>query len=68
MSISFTTIPSSDELFRRAAQSAFGAGAKTPTALAQELREKFPLVRVIESEIEGYRERWYVYREGRWVP
>ena len=43
------------------------AGADTPDELERRLRRKYPKARVFEGIRDVTAERWYAYREGRWL-
>lgn len=60
--------PASDAAFRRAVEAARPASA-SPEQLQCRLRRAYPRTAVRARELEGeLPERWYVYREGRWIP
>ena len=59
--------PRTDAPFVDAAERALEA-AKTPEALADSLRERYPHVVVRPRSLSGESfEVWYVYRDGRWI-
>ena len=62
-----TTIPSSDEAFRRLVLQTLGS-AHAPDRLEARLRGLFPRVVVRERDISGEPPAWYVYRDGTWRP
>ena len=57
--------PTNDAEFERRA-SELAAKADTPERLEQLLREKYARARVV-SGVTDIVERWYVYRDGRWI-
>ena len=60
--------PGSDATFKRLAETHASNGVATPADLEERLRQSYPSARVIEG-ISGNTslERWYVYRDGRWI-
>jgi hypothetical protein len=67
MEVHLVTNPAGDRQFRVAAEAHLAAGARTPEALAARLRERYPNVSVVTGITDAASERWYVYREGRWL-
>ena len=62
-------IPRSDEVFAELADRLLNDGIDSPGALERALRATYPSVQVHERSLSAESElRWYVYREGRWVP
>jgi hypothetical protein len=61
------TNPQADAKLRATAARYVDEGVDTPQALQARLRGEYPNARVIAGIIELAVERWYVYREGRWV-
>lgn len=62
-----TTIPSSDEAFRKLVLQTVGS-VREPDRLEARLRQLFPRVVVRERDISGEPPGWYVYRDGAWRP
>lgn len=62
-----TTIPSSDEAFRKLVLQTVGSVLE-PDRLEARLRKLFPRVVVRERDISGEPPGWYVYRDGAWRP
>jgi hypothetical protein len=58
-------IPSDDPVFTELVREVEGR-APTPEALQELLRSEYPQVRVVRG-VTDIVERWYVYRDGRWV-
>jgi hypothetical protein len=58
--------PAADPAFA-ASTRAFEASAGSAAELQTQLRHLYPDARVVESVVEDLR-RWYVYRDGAWVP
>jgi hypothetical protein len=65
--VHLVTNPMGDSDFRSAAERLFAQGADTPTRLQNALRDEYPSSTVFGGIEEAGLERWYVYREGRWV-
>ncbi|HVM29764.1 MAG TPA: hypothetical protein VM305_03210 [Candidatus Limnocylindrales bacterium] len=62
------TNPGGDGELRELSDTLLADGLETPDALERRLRERFPKARVFRGITDrGGWERWYVYREGRWV-
>ena len=59
--------PRSDGAFMRVAQAHADGGAGTPQELQRRLRERWPSSQVAGGITDNDRERWYAYREGRWI-
>jgi hypothetical protein len=60
--------PATDSAFRVLAEEKAAEGTSTPAELEGRLRSSYPSVRVIEGiSSESRSERWYVYRDGRWI-
>ena len=60
--------PATDNAFRVLAEKQAREGTSTPAELEGRLRPTYPSVRVIEGiPGETRSERWYVYRDGRWI-
>ena len=60
--------PASDATFKQLAESYASNGAESPAELEERLRQSYPNARVIQGiPINSTLERWYVYRDGRWV-
>jgi hypothetical protein len=57
--------PTNDAEFQRSA-SEFATQADTPEELERLLRQKYSRARVV-SGVTDIVERWYVYRDGRWI-
>ena len=67
MNVRLVTNPESDDAFHGAAERHVAAGAQSPTSLERRLREDYPRASVVRGIDERDGERWYAYREGRWV-
>lgn len=59
--------PAHDQAFRSSAESLLRDGADTVQELEATLRGKYPSARVVIGVRDGFYQRWYVYRDGRWV-
>jgi len=60
-----STVPSTDEVFRRVVEWTIDErAASTPDELAAALRPVFPRVTVFERQLEGQQPRLYAYRDG----
>lgn len=60
--------PDSDATFKRLAETHAARGAESPADLEDRLRQSYPRTRVIEGiSSDSTSERWYVYRDGRWI-
>lgn len=57
--------PTGDVAFRQRAE-AMAAVAETPEELERLMRMEYRLARVVRGVTDIF-ERWYVYRDGRWV-
>lgn len=57
--------PHNDLEFERLAETLV-ARVETPDHLERLLRERYPRARVVPG-VTDITERWYVYRDGRWV-
>jgi hypothetical protein len=61
--------PVGDAAFVRDAERLVQSGRRTPEALQEALRARYPRVVVRRRILSNEEfEVWYVYREGRWVP
>ena len=58
--------PANDLVFARRAEE-LAMRANTPEELERQLRASYERVRVVRG-VTDIVERWYVYREGRWIP
>jgi len=68
MPASILVNPASDATFRRLAETHAANGADTPAELEDRLRSTYPSTRVVEGvSSDATSERWYVYRDGRWI-
>lgn len=67
MNVRLVTNPSTDGSFRRRAESSLSERARTPAELEQSLKDEYPRVTVVSGITEQDSERWYAYREGRWI-
>lgn len=68
MPASILVNPASDATFKRLAETHAARGADTPADLEDRLRQSYPRARVIEGiSSDSTSERWYVYRDGRWI-
>jgi hypothetical protein len=62
------TNPRDDEGFQDAAHAALDAGASTPAALEDALRDRYPNIVARARDLSTERTIvWYVYRDGRWI-
>ena len=59
--------PRTDRSFKQVAQAHANDGADTPEELQRRLREHWPDTRVSQGITDRGLERWYAYREGRWI-
>jgi hypothetical protein len=59
--------PGSDVTFKRLAEAHASNGADTPADLEDRLRERYPRASVVQGISGDSTERWYVYRDGRWI-
>lgn len=57
--------PTNDTEFDRRAHE-LAARSDTPEQLEAALREQYPRARVVRG-VTDIVERWYVYRDGRWI-
>jgi hypothetical protein len=60
--------PRSDADFVAFTEERLLAGADTPMALEEQLRERYARTVVRERDLRGEVPTWYVYREGTWIP
>ncbi len=67
MKVQLVTNPTGDATFRMAAERILADGAMSPSQLQGRLRSQYPSATVFGGIEEGGSERWYVYREGRWI-
>jgi hypothetical protein len=68
MPASILVNPASDTRFKRLAETHAADGADTPADLEDRLRHSYPSARVIQGiSSDSASERWYVYRDGRWI-
>jgi len=65
VTVRLITNPANDIEFQRRAQE-LAARSDTPEELEQLLRQHFKRARVVRG-VTDILERWYVYRDGRWV-
>ena len=65
MTVRLVTIPHGDADFERAAQRLLEQ-VDTPEALESLLRDSYQKARVVRG-VTDITERWYAYRDGRWV-
>ena len=65
--ITIVTNPGSDRALRSRAEALLREDCESAERLEWELRRRYPRVRVYEGIRDPYQQRWYVYREGRWV-
>jgi hypothetical protein len=67
LKIALVTNPDGDQSFRSSAEAYIANGAESPGSLEHSLRREYPKVSVAAGIVERGVERWYAYREGRWV-
>ncbi|HYI22446.1 MAG TPA: hypothetical protein VEX62_07400 [Candidatus Limnocylindrales bacterium] len=67
MKVQLVTNPAGDANFRMAAERLLDDGAMNPAQLQRMLRSQYPSATVFGGIQEAGSERWYVYREGRWI-
>ena len=67
MKVHLITNPIDDTAFRADAERLLAQGAHSPAELERNLREQYSIATVFRGIEEAGTERWYVYREGRWV-
>lgn len=67
MTILLRTNPLSDSEFRRRAEALLADGVHSPTELQVRLNDGYPEAVVVSGIDDRGSERWYAYREGRWV-
>ena len=67
MKVQLVTNPTGDANFRMAAEQLLSGGAMSPSQLQRMLRPDYPSATVFGGIEEAGSERWYVYREGRWI-
>ncbi len=67
MKVQLVTNPAGDTSFRMAAEKLLADGAMSPAQLQSLLRSQYPSATVFGGIEEAGSERWYVYREGRWI-
>jgi len=67
MKVQLVINPAGDMAFRSAAEKLLADGALSPAQLQAMLRAQFPNATVFGGIEEAGSERWYVYREGRWI-
>lgn len=65
MAVRLVTNPTTDIDFQRRAQE-LAAKVETPEQLESLLHEEYVLARVVRG-VTDIVERWYVYRDGRWI-
>lgn len=66
--IKIVSNPETDTQFASVASWFVSKGVDTPGELERRLNERYPRARVVVGMAGGAdAERWYVYREGRWV-
>ncbi len=67
VSIRLITNPAADAEFRSRAECLLADGTATPTELQLRLRADYPEASVVRGIVEPGSERWYAYRDGRWI-
>jgi hypothetical protein len=68
MPASILVNPASDATFKRLAETHAARGPESPEDLEDRLRQSYPRARVVEGiSSDATSERWYVYRDGRWI-
>jgi hypothetical protein len=67
MIVRLITNPTSDAHFRDKAEGILADGADSPIGLQARLREDYPSASVVRGIEEQGAERWYAYRDGRWI-
>jgi len=67
MKVQLVTNPAADATFRMAAEKLLADGAMSPAELQSMLRSQYQSATVFGGIEEAGSERWYVYREGRWI-
>ena len=65
--IAIVTNPGNDRVLRSRAEALLREDGESPDRLEWELRRRYPRARVYEGIRDAFQQRWYVYREGRWV-
>ena len=65
MTVRLVTNPTTDADFQRHAED-LAADVNAPEELERLLRERYPQAHVVRGVTDIF-ERWYVYRDGRWV-
>lgn len=67
MKVLLVTNPATDGTFRVAAERMLGANRTSPEGLQSLLRDEYPHASVFRGIQEYGSERWYAYRDGRWM-
>jgi hypothetical protein len=67
MKVLLVTNPASDGAFRTKAQRMLGSDAASPEGLQSVLRSEYPRASVVRGIEDKGSERWYAYRDGRWI-
>lgn len=67
MKVLLHTNPATDGAFRMTAERILGEDPASPEGLQSVLRHEYPSAAVVRGIEDNGSERWYAYRDGRWI-